>query len=864
MVSGLASESELARTILETARKPGSVLFAGAGVAKRAGLPNWEEFIESLAVAAEPYEPETAHLVRKRLANGLLTHAAELFGKCPEIPAGVKQETLAAPFRSERYNADALRALVALPFDTIVTTNFDRSLHDAYAQVHEVSPLCAELHDPSLKRAIYNWQEPFIARIHGRAEIPATMVLDITGYERTEQDRDYTDFLMHILTKKVCLFIGYSFVDPAISRILDVVDERVGSAFPELHVALVPEPPGELSTRLARYNVHTRVYDGADGHAALWHAVREALSLYRRGVSKPARVRPRALDGAHRMLAASYARMSASREVEPLRTVGCEGMLLALLPDTGTATEDYLVAQVRKYLPLSAQEAATLVSSGIGGLATKGWVAKSGRGIERARSVHSELPDDLHVLVRGVTNRLLVTQGKEAGDEEESVINELLEELVLARGWDLGASLASAKSSDAFDIGPAVDGTLDRLGGGLGYDTRRAIAAACRSLIERPNRAESEILARLARLAFGVEMALERGRSAVVYPFTLPERVYLDANVLMPAIAEGHPYRASYVAAIKKLQEACRSAGMETRILVLDVFLNEIVTHRLKATTFVQEGGLEDKERLARYIAFAGANYTNVFVGGYASIVGLGQKRVSFNDYLESAAPYKTEDGLSEFLKTLGIETVSSAHPDGRERTLYREMYGELQRAYEQHAEGKYSTKHTVLIEHEACQLARLQHDLTSAIRAVFITADSRLRRLAVGDVLGPVSEALFSHIGLLQLIDILVGLEGSPESLARLLWAVEARDEEHILRGYFVDRALRQYDAAMAMSAPRILDQIVSEAKEIAKQEGIPLAFQQTGTEVAKTFSFLDRFEEIFFEEMAREIRKQQAESKS
>ncbi len=241
------SVTELSGILLEIARRPGSILFAGAGVGKRAGLPDWYEYVEFLATVADAYELETGTLMRKRAASSLLTHALELYKKCPLILEGEKFSKLGEPFSSGSYDAERLRALVALPFDSIVTTNFDRSLYDAYAKVYHCAPMSAELGDPSLKQAIYNWREFFIARVHGRVEVPRTMVLDVSDYQRTENDPDYVEFLVHILTRKICLFIGYSFVDPAMSRILEVVDLRVASGFPEAHAALLPRSAEQLA-----------------------------------------------------------------------------------------------------------------------------------------------------------------------------------------------------------------------------------------------------------------------------------------------------------------------------------------------------------------------------------------------------------------------------------------------------------------------------------------------------------------------------------------------------------------------------------------------------------------------------------------
>jgi hypothetical protein len=270
----------------------------------------------------------------------------------------------------------------------------------------------------------------------------------------------------------------------------------------------------------------------------------------------------------------------------------------------------------------------------------------------------------------------------------------------------------------------------------------------------------------------------------------------------------------------------------------------------------VEEGGLEDPQRLLRFVGFTRADYTNVYVGGYSSAVGRAQRPISFREYLQDVAPYSNEAEASEFIREQGIETVSGKASDPKERDYLDSFTSELQRAYATDAQTWRDDKPDVLIRHEAQQLARLMRELESGQRSVFVTADSRLRRLATGEKLAPIAPALFSHTGLLQLVDLLVGLDAEDESLSRLLWAIEARDERATLRGYFTDLALRRYDAAVAMSTPKLVEGIVKETIEAASREGVEFESFAAGADVKRTFEFLDRFEDRFYERMADEMR--------
>jgi len=343
--------------LYDAARNVRSTLFAGAGVGGRAGLPSWRQFVLGLADATEQYDPDTAFLMRKRAEAGSLLNALDVFGICELIPEGTRLQLLAAPFGRDTYNPKPLRALVALPFDVVVTTNYDRSLHDAFAAARQHTAQTAELFDPSLKQAIYNWKEPYIARIHGRAEVPRTMVVDSRGYQRTEADADYLEFLVHILTRTQCVFLGYSFLDPAIHRVLQVVDSRVGSTFPMEHLALVPHRSSELRERLARYNIRVLLYDDAEGYEVIWRAVRAALTRYHDGTAKSAASFPAPMAAAHRFLAASYARALVTPHAVPLRSLILEGIATGLLSEHDGLTRIELAEQLRRTVPLTSSEA---------------------------------------------------------------------------------------------------------------------------------------------------------------------------------------------------------------------------------------------------------------------------------------------------------------------------------------------------------------------------------------------------------------------------------------------------------------------------------------------------------------------------
>jgi hypothetical protein len=170
------------------------------------------------------------------------------------------------------------------------------------------------------------------------------------------------------------------------------------------------------------------------------------------------------------------------------------------------------------------------------------------------------------------------------------------------------------------------------------------------------------------------------------------------------------------------------------------------------------------------------------------------------------------------------------------------------------------------LIEHEARQLAQLAIDRKAGIRSLFVTADGRLLRLAANLLTTDPSDqrldqAISSHRGLIQLTDLLFGVQTDPVSLARLIWAGGLGDEAITIRNYYTGIALQHYSDAIAMTLPEVLDVFVPRVTEEAKRQDVQLFPFGTVESKSRTARFLDRFEDEFYADMAEVIRKKHPE---
>jgi hypothetical protein len=122
---------------------------------------------------------------------------------------------VAKPSESHRYFAQ-------LPFDTIITTNFDNLLESAYKEggiiphvIHDAKYL-PQYGGPDIK--------PKIIKIHGDLDHPDSIVITANDYKSAmKSDRGFSSTLKFLLSTRTFLFIGYSITDPDFTHFLKLI-----------------------------------------------------------------------------------------------------------------------------------------------------------------------------------------------------------------------------------------------------------------------------------------------------------------------------------------------------------------------------------------------------------------------------------------------------------------------------------------------------------------------------------------------------------------------------------------------------------------------------------------------------------------
>lgn len=834
-------------TFFSKSRLP--VLFAGAGVSARGGIPTWGGYLTKLGAAASEYDEYIKFMIDKAIAAGAFEDAASLYLMCREMPEATKLQRMKEPLLNFQW--EPLSSLVKLPFQSVVTTNFDRLLFAAYAKSVGQSAREVNIDDPALSGAIYA-DDLYIARIHGRVEIPSSMRLSREHFALLQSNSSYVAFLEHLFTKRQVLFIGFSFLDPAISAVLRSVRANTSSLHGQEHLALVPQgASADFVKELELHSIRRIEYSPDNYHEALWAAIDECA----RGMMlahRKADVREIPFLTAKKYLATAFARSRLGHQREPLAQAMAEGVVSGVLANEKVGlTEAELSERLSRELAIDSEVARTLVARSVVALSRDGIcrIVTDGdvvRYIPRPE-VRSAYDDAIARLVDGAVQRFRLREGGADSSEVRLYLVRVFGELLLQRGWELGAAYAGRRMPEDVDLGSVMD-RIDPVG--IKASQFSQLERSLKDLLLRPDDEEANLLADLGRAAFGLELLLESPHDSLFVARALPERLYFDANVVMPAITAGHPLQRLFEETISSLRGAAGGAATGPSVRVYDGFLNEIVSHRRLAVEAMEANQGEGAIWEERSVGLFGTANVNVYVGAYFNFRN-GDKGVSFRDFLHQVAPYETESHLRKHLEKLGFEVVRESQVD----TL--DTSGILHCLEKFNADKlEQQRKSPVVLRHDAVQLAIINAELAAQKRSVLVSADRGIRLALEAGSYGTVANAILTHVGLTQLVELMVGRVPAPRGVASLLWMSPVSSDAERIRSHLVGLALREHDVAIAMHLSDVVGDLAEDAGFELSRKKLKLD-NESAQDKAQVSSILERYEKDFFKKMNREVEK-------
>lgn len=252
---------ERKRELIELVASGEAVLMVGSGSSARVGYVTWDgllEELEDLANRCGTGLDQTRKGDKLAYAEDIKSHIQNKTGDLRRYYALLRNLFSPKDPPFENFH----RKLVLLPFRGILTTNYDtvleaalgdiepRFAYDNWLVIDENSAgqvnefLMAMNNDKRMTRRI--------AHLHGRFNLPSSIILSIEDYRRTygsristnhvQKDSEWTLYkklLWAVLATRRVVFIGFSMTDPYFNKMLETVSADLWRWDKSIHFAIM-------------------------------------------------------------------------------------------------------------------------------------------------------------------------------------------------------------------------------------------------------------------------------------------------------------------------------------------------------------------------------------------------------------------------------------------------------------------------------------------------------------------------------------------------------------------------------------------------------------------------------------------------
>lgn len=205
-----------------------AAIFVGAGVSIGAGYPSWKELLREIGEELGVDSGDVHDLAA--LAQWSVRKSAGRTRVNNVIRAAISPDrSIPAP----------LHTIARLPIRSLWTTNYDRLIERAFAEINRPIDIVSAASDLALR------PRPGAARLfkmHGSVDRLDDIVIATDDYELYRLNRGaFLPILQAHMTSFSMLFMGLSFTDPNVRHVLSLIRESFSASPPE-HFAIVRPP----------------------------------------------------------------------------------------------------------------------------------------------------------------------------------------------------------------------------------------------------------------------------------------------------------------------------------------------------------------------------------------------------------------------------------------------------------------------------------------------------------------------------------------------------------------------------------------------------------------------------------------------
>lgn len=228
---------EIDKQLKEAIENNKLVVFAGAGVSKYLGFPNWEE----LLIRCLNHLDRKKYLdLIKQISNN--NDLVKVFDQIDDKDKIQIKRHISQTFRRTTNNAFELHKSILRLTSQIITTNYDQVFENAYYQLYNVNfpNITVQNYDKQNLIDLLNSNE-FIFYLHGNASSPESCAVFTSDYNKIYNTNSPSLFSLQALaTNKVILFIGFSFKDKKFKKVLLNHSKMFNGSI--THYILTPNP----------------------------------------------------------------------------------------------------------------------------------------------------------------------------------------------------------------------------------------------------------------------------------------------------------------------------------------------------------------------------------------------------------------------------------------------------------------------------------------------------------------------------------------------------------------------------------------------------------------------------------------------
>lgn len=284
---------ERKRELIELVASGEAVLIVGAGSSVRVGYVTWDALISALENLAN----ECGEGLERRRRNDPLAYTEDIKSHISKAMSGLGRyyallQNLFSP-KNPPFD-DFHRKLVSLPFRGILTTNYDTVLEAALGELEPRSAYdnslvidensAGRVHEFLMAMNNDKRMTQRIAHLHGKFDIPESIILSIEDYHKvyglrlpTNQGQRNAEWTLHrkllwaVLATRRVVFVGFSMEDPYFDNMLETVSTDLWRWDKSIHFAIMSiSPEGVESSKSnadrfkREYGVGTVFYEDSD------------------------------------------------------------------------------------------------------------------------------------------------------------------------------------------------------------------------------------------------------------------------------------------------------------------------------------------------------------------------------------------------------------------------------------------------------------------------------------------------------------------------------------------------------------------------------------------------------------------------